>query len=92
MRVEQLEGKGVIDSEARVLGYISGMEFDISNWKITHLSVKLADDAIEDLGYKKPRLGSIVVNVPIEVVKAVRDVIAIDRGVKELRSVVERRP
>ena len=92
MRVEQLEGKGVIDSEARVLGYISGLEFDTGNWKITHLSVKLADDAIEDLGFKKPRLGSIVVTMPIEVVKAVRDVIAIDRGIKDLKSVVERRP
>jgi sporulation protein YlmC with PRC-barrel domain len=92
MRVEQLEGKGVIDSEARVLGYISGLEFDTGNWKITHLSVKLADDAIEDLGFKKPRLGSIVVTMPIEVVKAVRDVIAIDRGIKDLKSVIERRP
>lgn len=92
MRVEQIEGKGVIDSEARVLGYVSGIEFEIRNWKITHISVKLSDNAIEDLGYKKPRLGSIVVNVPIETINAVRDVITIDRGIKELKNVVERRP
>lgn len=91
MRVEQLEGKGVIDSEARVLGYVSGIEFDIKNWKITHLSVKLTDEATEAFGYKKPRLGSIVVNVSIGVIKAVRDVIAIDRGVNELRKIIERR-
>ena len=91
MRVEQLEGKGVIDSEARVLGYVSGIEFDIKNWKITHLSIKLTDEATEAFGYKKPRLGSIVVNVSIGVIKAVRDVIAIDRGVNGLRKIVERR-
>ena len=92
MRVEQLDGKGVIDSEAKVLGYVSGIEFDTTSWKVTHISAKLSDSAIEDLGYKKPRLGSITVNVPIEVIKAVRDVIALDRSIKELKSVIERRP
>ena len=92
MRVEQLDGKGVIDSEAKVLGYVSGIEFDIKSWKVTHICVKLADSAVEDLGYKKPRLGSITINVPVEVIKAVRDVIALDRSTRELRSVIERRP
>ena len=91
MREDQLEGRGVIDSEAKVLGYVSDVEFEIKTWKITHIGVKLADSAVEELGYRKPRLGSVVVNIPVTTVKAVSDVIALDRSAKELRSVAERR-
>jgi len=93
VRQEQLEGKGVVDSEAKVLGYVCGIEFDIKDWGVTHLCVNLTDDAVEILGYKKPRFfGSIVINIPVEVVKAISDVVALDRSAKELRNLVERRP
>jgi sporulation protein YlmC with PRC-barrel domain len=92
MREEQLKGKGVIDAEAAFLGYVEDVEFEIAGWKTTHIGVKLVDAGIEALGLKKPRLGSVVVNVPVSTVKAVKDVISLDRSVRDLKSVVERRP
>ncbi|MCJ7609076.1 hypothetical protein MUP00_05340 [Candidatus Bathyarchaeota archaeon] len=91
MREEQLKGKGVIDAEAAFLGYVEDVEFEIAEWKATHIGVKLVDAAIEGLGFKKPRIGSVVVNVPVSAVKAVKDVISLDRSVKDLKNVVERR-
>ena len=91
MRLEELDGKGVVDSEARLIGHVTGLEFDTANWKITHICVKLADSAVEDFGYKKPRFGSINILIPVEVVKAVKDIIALTQGFKDLQSVVLRR-
>ncbi len=91
MRLEELNGKGVVDAEARLIGHVTELEFDISSWKITHICTKLADSAIEDFGYKKPRFGGINILIPVEVVKAVKDIIALNQGFKELINIVERR-
>ena len=91
MHIDELNGKGIVDSEARLVGYVAGLEFDVMNWKVTHISAKLADGAVEDFGYKKPRFGSINILIPIEVVKAVKDIIALNQGFNDLKNTVERR-
>lgn len=93
MRQEQIVGKGVIDSEAKVLGYVSGIEFDPTSWRTTHICVTLTDDAVGSLGYSRPRFfGSVSVNIPVEAVKVMSDVVSLNKNTKELAELVRRRP
>jgi len=89
MRPERLNGKAVIDSNAQILGEVAGVEIDVPTWKVTHLCINLTDASIQTLGYKKPFIGKIQIDVPVETVKAVRDVIAIEKSTTEIRSIIE---
>jgi sporulation protein YlmC with PRC-barrel domain len=92
MRMDELMGKTVIGANAQVLGEVSDVEFNLSTWKITNICIKLIDNVIEPLGFKKPRLrGSVIVEMPVEPIKAVGDVVSIDKSLEELRSIIKRR-
>lgn len=90
MRPERLNGKEVIDTEAQVVGEIAGVELDLSTWKVTHICVNLSDSGVEALGYKKPFIGKVQIDIPIETVKMAKDIIALNRSIKDLKSLVER--
>jgi sporulation protein YlmC with PRC-barrel domain len=90
MRPERLNGKEVIDTTAQVVGEIAGVELDLSTWKVTHICVDLSDSAVEALGYKKPFIGKVQIDIPIETVKMAKDIIALNKSVKDLKSLVER--
>jgi sporulation protein YlmC with PRC-barrel domain len=87
--VSDLNGKKVIGASAFALGEVEGAEFDAKNWQITHLQVKLTGEATEQLGFKKPTLGHTVVLLPVTLVKAVGDIVSLDKSIQELKSVVE---
>jgi len=82
--VEKLNGKKVIGAKAFALGEVKGIEVDTDNWEVTHLHVKLTDEAATELGFKK-RFRSSVVCMPVTLIKAVGDVVTIDKSVEELR-------
>jgi sporulation protein YlmC with PRC-barrel domain len=85
-------GKAVVGVGARVIGHVCDMDFSIPAWKITHISINLQDDAIEPLGFSKSRLrGNIKVDLPVEMIGAVRDVVALNKSLEELKTVVRRR-
>ena len=88
MRPSELEGKNVIETGGKILGTVSGIEFDPLSWKVTQLKVQLAYDAVELLGYKRPRLGRVEIMIPVEVVKVVSDVVALDKSINDLRKPV----
>jgi sporulation protein YlmC with PRC-barrel domain len=62
MRPSELQGKSVVDSEAKILGTVRGVEIDCSEWKVTHIRIELTDEMIELLGYKKPFLGGVEIS------------------------------
>ncbi len=90
MRPERLNGKEVVDTTAQVVGEIAGVELDLSTWKVTHICVDLSDSVVEALGYKKPFIGKVQIDIPIETVKMAKDIIALNKSVKDLKSLVER--
>jgi sporulation protein YlmC with PRC-barrel domain len=85
MRPSELEGKNVIETGGRILGTVSGIEIDLSSWKVTHLKVQLSYDSVESLGYKRPRLGRVEIMIPVDALKAVSDVITLDKSMNDLR-------
>ena len=81
--IDKLVGKKVITARAYILGEVNGAEADVENWRITHLKVKLTDKAATDLGFKK-RFRSSTVCMPITLIKAVWEVVTIDKSLEEL--------
>lgn len=83
VNVEKLAGKNVISQGGYILGEVKGADLNTSTWKLTHLRVKLSNQASEELGFKK-RFGSSIVCMPVSLVSAVGDVITIDKSLTEL--------
>jgi sporulation protein YlmC with PRC-barrel domain len=79
----------VITSDAYTLGEVDGTHADITNWNITHLDVDLTKEATEELGFKKPFLGSLTVCLPIDAVKNVGDVITLNKTLMGLKNLKE---
>ncbi len=97
MRISELEmvsvkvllGKDVVEEGARVIGKTSGAHIDLSQWSVTHLQIKLTEEAIKEFGYKKPLLGSVEVLLPVGLIKAVGDLISINKNIEELRTILK---
>ena len=90
VNVNILLGKNVVAEDARLVGAVTGVEVELMpKWAITHLHVSLTEDTTRELGYKKPFLGSVDVVLPISIVKAVGDVISLDKKIDDLRDLVE---
>jgi sporulation protein YlmC with PRC-barrel domain len=85
MKIANLNGKKVITSEAQVLGEIEGAEVDINEWKVTGLHINLEKEFIEKFNFKKPLFGSVIVRLPVTTIKAVGDVISLDKTFEELK-------
>jgi len=86
-----LFGKNVVGEDARVIGESTGAQIDLPRWLITHIQVKLTDEVTRELGYKKPFLGSVEVLLPVGFIKAIGDLISVNKNIKELKNVFEPR-
>ena len=89
MKVANLNGKKVITSEALVLGEVEGAEITLDDWKVSHLHISLTKDNIEKFDFKKPLLGSVTVCLPITTIKAVGEVISINKTIEDLKYMKE---
>lgn len=89
--INVLFGKNVVGEDARVIGKSTGAQIDLSQWLITHIKVKLTEEATRELGYKKPLLGSVEVLIPVGFVKAVGDLISVNQNLKGLKNIIEPR-
>ncbi|UCE16379.1 MAG: hypothetical protein JSV12_01835 [Candidatus Bathyarchaeota archaeon] len=89
MKVNRMNGMKVITANAYVLGEADGAEVDTNNWKITHLDVSLTKEATEELGFKKPFLGSLKMCLPVTIIKEFGDVITLKNSLQELKNLKE---
>lgn len=90
VNVNVLLGKNVVADDARLVGAVTGVEVELMpKWEITHLHVSLAEETTREFGYKKPFLGSVDVILPISIVKAVGDLISLDKKIEDLKDLVE---
>ena len=90
VNVNILLGKSVVADDARLVGAVTGVEVELMpKWEVTHLHVSLTEETTRELGYKKPFLGSVDVILSISIVKAVGDLISLDKKIDDLRDLVE---
>jgi len=84
-----MNGTKVITANAYVLGEVDGAEVDTNKWKVTHLDVSLTKEATEELGFKKPFLGSLKLCLPVTIIKEFGDVITLKNSLQELKNLKE---
>jgi sporulation protein YlmC with PRC-barrel domain len=87
--VSKLNGMNVITADAYTIGEVDGAHADIGEWTITHLDVELTKEAVEQLSFKKPLLGSVTVCLPINTVKEVGNVITLNKSLLDLKNLKE---
>ena len=88
MLPSDLNGKNVIAAGAVIVGSTSGIAFDPSTWDVTHILIKLSEKSIETFGYQKRMLGRVAVRLPTDAIDAVADVVALNKTVKELKTLL----
>jgi sporulation protein YlmC with PRC-barrel domain len=88
--MSKMIGKQVIGAQAMELGEVESVKMDTGNWQVTHLGVKLTDDAVKELGFTKTFWSSVVVSLPVSAVSVVGDVVSLVDSIKCLEDVVER--
>jgi sporulation protein YlmC with PRC-barrel domain len=90
--VNDLLGKTAVDAQAQVLGKVCDLEFNEKSMIINRICVKLEKDMIEQVGFKKPRLmGTIEVDVSIDIVQAIADFVSLTKSARELGPFMIRR-
>lgn len=89
MKVKKMNGLKVITSDAQNLGEIDGVHADLNTWTITDLDVKLNKEAIKEMGLKKPKLGPLIVSIPITFVKRFGDVITLKHTQEDIKNLKE---
>ena len=86
--ISKLNGKMVITKDAFNVGEIIGADMN-DDWQITHIEVKLTNEATKELGLKKPYLGHVSVCLPVIYVRSIGDVITLFRNRHELKEIPE---
>lgn len=89
VKTSELRGIEVITSDAFTLGEVTGTDVDTGSWKLTHLHISLSDLATKKLEFKKPLLGSVVICLPVTLVKAFGDVITLQKDIAEVKALPE---
>ncbi len=92
VKAKQLVSLSAITSDAQKLGQVTATDVDTDSWTVTHLHIDLTDEMIRSLAYKKPFMGGINVCLPVAYVSKVKDVVALNIPVAELKNVPECKP
>jgi sporulation protein YlmC with PRC-barrel domain len=85
---DKLVGMQIITSKAHLLGEAKSIEINTESWQVTHIFVKLDNEAAIKLGVKK-RFRSSKICIPISMVKAVGELITIDASFEDLKNSFE---
>ena len=81
--ISEMYKKDVMATDGRVLGTLEGVAIK-DNWTVSGLTVKINNDSIEDLGKKKPFLGSLRMDIGIKHIKVMGDNIVLNKPLKDL--------
>jgi len=84
-----MNGLKVITLDAHTLGEIDGVHANTNSWKITNLDVRLTKETTKELGFKKPKLGSLTVCLPVVYVKHFGDVVTLKHTLKVFKNLKE---
>lgn len=84
----KLDGMQIISSKAHILGEVKGVDINTESWQVTHIYVKLDNEAAIKLGFKK-RFRSSKICIPISMVKAVGEFITINASFEDLKNSFE---
>jgi sporulation protein YlmC with PRC-barrel domain len=93
MRPHTLNFKNVISKDGRHIGTVSGIEIEISTWKVTHLSVSLLDKTLQPSGLTLERstgMKQVETLLPVETVEFIGDLVVLNKTVEELKEIIKK--
>lgn len=82
---DSLRGRAVLSSDGVEIGVVEGVVFETSGWKVESIEVKLRNEVAERVGAGRRMFRSVVVNVPVEKIHAVRDAVILTTSLGEFR-------
>jgi sporulation protein YlmC with PRC-barrel domain len=85
-----LKGRKVVGSEGYVLGEVDGFDVDPNVWQAVAFYTNLSDEAVAELGFKKPFLHKILVCLPTRLIKVVGDIVSLGEPISNLRDIAEK--
>jgi sporulation protein YlmC with PRC-barrel domain len=83
--ISEMYKKDIVGTDGRILGTLDSFVVK-DDWTVSSLTVKINNDAVEDLGKKKPFLGSLRLDVGVKYIKAMGDNIVLNKSLKDLAS------
>jgi sporulation protein YlmC with PRC-barrel domain len=89
VNLKELFGKKVITQDAFAIGEVDGVEFDIQKAIVTHIRVDLSKEGANELKFKKPFLGSVIICIPLSLVQAYGHVINLNVPLANLKTLQE---
>ena len=89
VEITRLFWKKAYTSDAFLLGEVESADLDMNTWKVNSLFVSLNDEATKAFGFKHPFLGRIVVCLPVENVKTIKDTAILNKTLDELKGLRE---
>jgi sporulation protein YlmC with PRC-barrel domain len=81
--ISEMYRKKIVATDGRVLGTLEGVAVK-NDWTVSSLTVKIADDAVVDLGRKKPFLGNLRLDVGVAHIQAMGDNIVLNKPIKDM--------
>ena len=90
MNPDLLKGRQVVGTEGYILGEVDGFDVDPTVWQAVAFYVSLSEDAVAELGFKKPFLRKIVICLPTRLIKEVGDIITLKEPIRNLKDITEK--
>ena len=87
--LKELNGLKVVTTDAYTIGEVDGIEFDIGKATITHIRVDLTKEAANELRFKKPFMGSVVICIPLSFIQAYGHVINLNVPLTQIKTLRE---
>ena len=84
LRLEEILGREVLSTDAKLVGTVEGIGLDTQEWKVGALKVSVAKGVEPILNVRKPMFGAARAAFPTEKVESVRDVIKMKEPLNKL--------
>lgn len=87
VRKDDLLGKTVIGASGNYVGDVTDIDIDAETWKVTHLHIKLSDQAAKEFGIKKPFKSSHI-KMPTSYIETIEVIIKLNQSIIDLKRVL----
>jgi sporulation protein YlmC with PRC-barrel domain len=89
VEISRLFWKKAFTSDAFFLGEVESAELDMNTWQITNFYIGLSDEAAKALGFKRPYLGKVIICLPVDSIKTIKDTAILNKTRAELNNLKE---
>jgi sporulation protein YlmC with PRC-barrel domain len=86
--IEDIIGKEMVSSDAKVVGYVAGVDLDRDKWKVPSLRITINKGLEAQLNKKKKVLGASHAHVKIEAVHHISDLVTLNLTMDQIAQAV----